>query len=146
MLFPAKINIIFGISTPNYTGISKIFAEKQVVLHSLTFTIVLHNDIICYFSSFLFNSGRFQLTSTLSTTVLPVELMAIKHDCHMFHACTGNLKGDVLLIPGASPMRPTLFKASNNTSVEKLLISYHFKCKGMFQAFTSNIGWPTISR
>ena len=46
MLFPAKINIIFGISTSNNAGISKIYAEKQVALHSLTFTEV--------------NSGRFR--------------------------------------------------------------------------------------
>ena len=38
MLFPAKINIIFGISTSNNVGISKIYADKQVALHSLTFT------------------------------------------------------------------------------------------------------------
>ena len=39
MLFPAKINIIFGISTSNNGGISKIYAERQVALHSLTFTL-----------------------------------------------------------------------------------------------------------
>ena len=38
MYFPAKINIIFGISASNNVGISKIYAEKQVALHSLTFT------------------------------------------------------------------------------------------------------------
>ena len=37
MLFPAKINI-FGISISNNAEISKIYAEKQVALHSLTFT------------------------------------------------------------------------------------------------------------
>ena len=38
MLFPTKINVIFGISTSNTAWISKIYAEKQVTLHSLTFT------------------------------------------------------------------------------------------------------------
>ena len=39
-LFPAKINIIFGVSTSNNAGISKFYAEKQAALHSLTFTQV----------------------------------------------------------------------------------------------------------
>ena len=44
----------------------------------------LHNkDIICHLSSLLLNSGHFQLTSTLSTTILLVELMAIKHGRHI---------------------------------------------------------------
>ena len=38
ILFPNKINIIFGISTSINVGISKIYAEKQVKLYSLTFT------------------------------------------------------------------------------------------------------------
>ena len=41
MLFPAKISIIFGISTSNNAGIIKIYSEKQVALHSLTFTEIL---------------------------------------------------------------------------------------------------------
>ena len=36
MLFPTKINAIFEIRTSNNAGISKIYAEKQVGLHSLT--------------------------------------------------------------------------------------------------------------
>ena len=38
MLVTAKIDVIFGISTSNYARINIICAEKQVVLHSLTFT------------------------------------------------------------------------------------------------------------
>ena len=38
MLFATKIKIIFGISISNNDGISKIYVEKQVALHSLTFT------------------------------------------------------------------------------------------------------------
>ena len=46
--------------------------------------IFLHKkDIICHFSSWLVKAGRFQLTSILSTTVLLVELMAIKHGRHV---------------------------------------------------------------
>ena len=37
-LFPTKINVIFGISASNIAGITKIYAEKKVALHSLTFT------------------------------------------------------------------------------------------------------------
>ena len=46
MLFPAKINIIFGISTSNNAGVSKIYEEIQVVLHSLTFTNLLTECVI----------------------------------------------------------------------------------------------------
>ena len=50
-------------------------------VHSLVF---LHNkDIFCQFGSFLVNSGHFQLTSIVSTTFLLVELVAIKHGCHI---------------------------------------------------------------
>ena len=46
--------------------------------------VVLHNkDIICYFGSLLVNSGRFQLASTIPTTILLVELVYIKHGCHI---------------------------------------------------------------
>ena len=37
-LFHAKISIIFGINTSNNAGLSKMYAEKQVALYSLTFT------------------------------------------------------------------------------------------------------------
>ena len=50
-------------------------------VHSL---VIVHNKgIICHFSSLLVNSGCFQLTSTISLTVLLVELMAIKHGQHV---------------------------------------------------------------
>ena len=39
---------------------------------------------ICYFSSQLVNSGCFQFTSTIPTTVLMVELVVIKHGHHVF--------------------------------------------------------------
>ena len=44
MLFSTEINVLFGISTSNNAGISKIYTEKQVVLHSLTFTLKSAND------------------------------------------------------------------------------------------------------
>ena len=34
-------------------------------------------------------------------------------------------------------MPPTLFEVSNITSIEYLIVSYHFKCQGIFQAFTN---------
>ena len=39
-------------------------------------------------------------------------------------------------IPKGSAMHPTLFKVSNNISIERFLISYHFNCYGMFWVFT----------
>ena len=39
-------------------------------------------------------------------------------------------------------MPPALFEVSNITSIEQLLISYHFKCYGMFQAFTKTSDMP----
>ena len=57
MLFTAKINIIFGISTSNYAGISKIYAEKQVALRSLTFTGRFVPNMLmkaCIFSSWVY--------------------------------------------------------------------------------------------
>ena len=44
MLFPTKINIILGVSTSNNAVISKINAEKQVALHSLTLTKICPNE------------------------------------------------------------------------------------------------------
>ena len=38
--------------------------------------------------------------------------------------------------PKGCTMHPIIFKASNITGIENLLISYHLKCKGTFQAFT----------
>ena len=95
-------------------------------------SVVLHNkDIICHFSSFLVNSGPFWLTSTLSITVLLVLLMAIKHGCHVVSCSYWQPRGGCLSYSWCSlkgcAMRPILFKASNNTSTENLLISY-FKC------------------
>ena len=50
-------------------------------VHQLVF---LHNKVIFwYFCSALVNSGPFQLTSTVSSTALLVELMAIKHGHHI---------------------------------------------------------------
>ena len=84
-------------------------------VHVLVF---LHNkDILSYFSSLLADSVHFQLTSTISTTVLLVELMMIKHGITKFHVGIGNFEGDVFLIP---------VKASNITGIENLLISYRF--------------------
>ena len=41
-------------------------------------SVLLHNkDIFCNFSSLLVNLGHFQLTSTISTTVLLVQLVVI---------------------------------------------------------------------
>ena len=37
MLFPAKINVIFGISTSNNAGISKIYAKKHEAFNSYRF-------------------------------------------------------------------------------------------------------------
>ena len=49
-------------------------------VHSLVF---FHNrDIFCYFGSFLVDSGRFQLTSIISTFLLE-ELVVIKHGRHV---------------------------------------------------------------
>ena len=86
---------------------------------------VFHSkDMICYLSLLLVNSGRFQfqLTSFVFTAVLLVGLMVIKHGCHMFLARTGNLEGDVFFSyswrsPNGLTMPPTLFKASNITSI-----------------------------
>ena len=46
MSFQAKINVIFGISTSNKAGISKIYAEKMggVIFNSLVF-IYLRSDM-----------------------------------------------------------------------------------------------------
>lgn len=43
-----------------------------------------NKDIFSYFGSFPVDSGCFQLTSTTSTTFLPVELVVVKHGCHLF--------------------------------------------------------------
>ena len=61
MLFPVKINIIFGISTSNNVGISKIYAEKQVALHSLTFTEAL------------IEAGNAKIIETIEAKVSSVE-------------------------------------------------------------------------
>ena len=81
----------------------------------------LHNkNIICHFSSLLVKSGHFQLTSTLSTTVLLVELMVIKHH-HGYHVVLCSYWQPwggcfFLFLPSGCAMRPTLLKASNITS------------------------------
>ena len=69
--------------------------------HPLFFHYFLHDkDIIHYLISLLVNSGCFQLTSTVSTTVLVVELMAIKHG-HCIVSCSDwQPLGDVFLILG----------------------------------------------
>ena len=115
----------------------------NIPVHSL---VSLHNkDIICHFSSLLVNSGHFQLSSTLSITALLMELMAIKHGHHSFMLILETLRGCFFLFLAA--MHTTLFKASNITGIEILLISYHFQCWGMFRAFTKNenVGHVCIS-
>ena len=82
-------------------------------------------DIICHFCSLLDNSGHFKFTSTLSTTVLLVELMPINHGRHVVSCSYWQPRGGCF---SYFAMRPTLFNASNNTSSANLLISYHFKC------------------
>ena len=50
--------------------------------HPLVIHYILHyKDIICYFGSLMVNSGHFQLTSTVSTIFVLVELVVISHGC-----------------------------------------------------------------
>ena len=93
----------------------------------------LHNkDIFCCFGSFLVDSGRFQLTSSTSTTFLLVELVVIKHGRHVVSCLYRQPRGGCFSYSWRSPkgcaMPPTLFGVSNITSIEYLLISYNFKC------------------
>ena len=109
-----------------------------------SFISFLHNrDIFCCFGSFLADSDRFQLTSTTSTFSL-VELVVIKHGCNVVSCSYRQPQGGCFAYSWHSPegwaMPLTLFKVSNITSVEYLLISYHFKCLGMFRAFTIDSG------
>ena len=63
-----------------------------------SFIIFLHNkDIIYYFGSLLVNSGRFQLTSTISTTFLLEEFVVIKHGCHVVSCLYWQPQGCVFL-------------------------------------------------
>ena len=60
--------------------------------------IVLHEkDIVYYFVSLLIDSGHFQLTSTIPTISLIVELVVNKHNC--FYARTGNIAEMAALCP-----------------------------------------------
>ena len=76
-----------------------------------------NKNTIYHFSSLLVNSCHFQLTSTLSSTVLLVELMAIKPGCHVVSCSYWQPWGWYFSYSWCSPkgcaMCPTLFKASN---------------------------------
>ena len=58
----------------------------------------LHQDIFHYFGSFLVDSGRFHLNSTISTAFLLVELVVINHGHHV---------GSFMLVPAT--LRSMLF-------------------------------------
>ena len=60
--------------------------------------IYLYNKDICYFSSLLANLDHFLLTSTISATVLLLEVVVIRHGLATtwFHACTGKLESQPL--------------------------------------------------
>ena len=98
--------------------------------------------IICYFSLLLVNQDHFQLTSTVSRTLLLVELMVIKHGHHIVASSYWRPRGGCFSYSWHSlmscAMPPTLFNASNIPSIENLLIRYHFKCYETSQAFTIN--------
>ena len=84
------------------------------------FISLLHNkDIICYFTSLLVSSGHFQFTSTISVTVLLVELVTIKHG---HHVCSFMLtlatSRECFSYFGAMPQ--TLFEASKITSIKRI--------------------------
>ena len=60
--------------------------EMRVMAQNVpcSFISFLHSkDIIYYFSSLSVNSDHFQLTKTLSATLLLLELMGIKHGNHV---------------------------------------------------------------
>ena len=63
-----------------------VFAKLLVMAQDIPCSFIssfLHNKDICYFGSFLVDLGRFQLTSTITTTFLLVELVVIKHGHHL---------------------------------------------------------------
>ena len=89
--------------------------DQNIPCFSLVF--LHYKDIICHFSLFLVNSGHFQLTNTLSTTVLLVELMVIKHGNHIVSDSYWQPRGGCFPYfwrgPKGCAMHPTLFKAPN---------------------------------
>ena len=64
--------------------LEKIHALCWTLGTSPVHSFFFHNkDTFCYFGLFLVDSGRFQLTSTTSTTFLLVELLVIEHGHHV---------------------------------------------------------------
>ena len=92
-------------------------------VHSLVF---IHDKaIICYFCSLLVNSRYFPLTSTVSTTVLLVALMVIKHGHHTLKPRSLTRWVNVVSCSYWQPRGGC--KASNIASIEYCIIGYHFK-------------------
>ena len=97
-----------------------------------------------YFSSW--DPGHFQFTSIISTTVSLVELVVVKHGCHIILCSYWQHQGGCFSLFLALPKGPhhasKLFKASNITSIESILNSYHFECHLVFQALTATFIVP----
>ena len=97
-------------------------SERSLLIHQF----FMHNkDIFCYFGSFLVYSGLFQLTSLYIYDILLVDLVVIKHGCHSFILVSAASRWMFFIHFFSLP--PTLFEVSSITSIEYLLISYHFK-------------------
>ena len=124
-----------------YTMTPILVMAREIPCSFISF-FLYNKDIFCYFGSFLVDYGCFQLTSTTSTTFLLLEMVVIKHGCQVV-SCSHQQTREGCFFSSSwcswngCAMPPTLFEVSNITSIQYLLISYHFKCYEMLHPLSS---------
>ena len=92
----------------------------------------------------IFPVGIQVISSSLASSL--VELVVVKHGCHIILCSYWQHQGGCFSLFLALPKGPhhasKLFKASNITSIESILNSYHFECHLVFQALTARFIVP----